>query len=255
MTWFPRSTALTRILPELEPIDRRHLMAIAQATPKSMLGHCINTIIAMVALAGVVDNTLIAVWGLLSFSIAAFVYSRSVRRSNTATSPRNRPSRRAAWRAVTFAIALAAPWSLLCAALIGSIDGPAALIVVCLAVGMAASGSVMLSPIRPAAIAYMLTVLLPTAGKCLIVLGDAGSALLGCLTLSYSLFLLTLINSAHKLFHDRLDAVEKLGHSLARIQEEHHRTEHAASHDPLTDLSNRRALTEKLDSLDAHEQP
>jgi diguanylate cyclase (GGDEF)-like protein len=81
----------------------------------------------------------------------------------------------------------------------------------------------------------MACILAPVAIKCFFLMGGEEYLLLGVLTLSYAMFLLNCISTCARLFAEKNNAVQELEKSLAEI-------EHAAFHDALTGLNNRRAF-------------
>ena len=120
---------------------------------------------------------------------------------------------------------------------------------IALAVGMAASGSVLLAPPIPsAAILYMSALLLPLIFKSVLVLGGKTYLVLGLLGVSYWFFLAALIATTARLFAQRLQATTKLERSLGELSKAHEETELAAMTDGLTGLPNRRAFVDRLEA-------
>ena len=102
---------------------------------------------------------------------------------------------------------------------LGSLTPHQDLILVALGVGMAASGTILLSALPMAALSYMSGILLPTTVKCLFLLDDRVYILLGVLSASYWWFLAMLIDKTTREMraHKRADAA--LRESEVRLQE------------------------------------
>lgn len=233
-----------------EPVERNQIASIARVTPVAMLGHSINTAIAVAALWKSTPHALLLGWGVLSYAIAGFIFLRSIRRRPVGGAKDTEPGRKTSLNgmavALAFAVLLALPWASLAVFKIGRSHTPDEVIVIALAVGMAASGSVLLAPIMGAAAAYMLTILVPTALNCLVNSGGATSLAMGALALSYAAFLASLIWTTNKMFFDKMEALRSLRHSVAKIGAARRDLEHLAGHDPLTGLLNRRGFLDAL---------
>jgi two-component sensor histidine kinase len=102
---------------------------------------------------------------------------------------------------------------------LGSLPNDKELILVALVVGMAASGTILLSALPLAAFAYMSGVLVPSAIKCLVLLNQTGYVLLGVLAVSYWWFLAALIAKITREVKDRKHTDIALKESEARLQE------------------------------------
>lgn len=247
-TWTLYGQRLLTVLPSFpsSPLTYDQFDAVTRATRASMIGHAINTTIAVVAFAFVAWPLEIAVWAAASYAICAYVFWRRQRATvihRTGAIPNGQRKER---RAILFAVLLALPWSYLSVRYLGVVDNPVETIVISLGVGMAASGAVLLAPIERAAITYMTTILAPTAFKCLLVLGTAQYALLGALAISYWLFLLAVIATTNQLFKNKTQAVERLQIALTETSNAREEIERIAMYDPLTDLANRRAFLQRL---------
>ena len=219
--------------------------AVVRATPLSMLGHMVNVTISLIAFQSSVPWAPLALWAGPSYAVAAWVFCRwatRARRKKRADASRSAPSAHATRKAIIFGVILAAPWGVLGLWLLGQLPQQQELILIALCLGMSASGSVLLSATYPAAIAYMACILIPVAIKCFLLLEGREYLLLGALTVSYAVFLLNCINSCAKLFSDKNRAVEELSKSLIAAEDARREIEHAALHDALTGLPNRRAF-------------
>ena len=224
---------------------------VARATPAAMLGHCLNTSIAVVAFYKVAGIWELALWAASSYLIAAYVFWRRLRAAQRALRSPNTsgwPLRRAERRAIVFAAMLALPWAYLAVRFLGGPNQPAETVLITLGVGMAASGAVLLAPLARAAVAYMSAILGPTAFTCFFILDASQYGLLGALAISYWLFLLALIGATNQLFRIKSQAVERLTDALEETRTARERIEHLALHDSLTELSNRRAFLHRLNN-------
>ncbi len=199
----------------LSQFERHQLDVIARVTPHAMGGHVLNTTILAVALAGSVPTAQLIVWCSYSYAIALVVLYRHM--ANRGRVPRN--FRHAANRATTYAIFLALPWSSMAVLHLGGLAHGEELILVALGVGMAASGTILLSAVPAAAYAYMSGILIPSAVKCLAAFDQKGYLLLGLLAVSYWWFLAALIAKITREIRERKQADIALNESETRLQE------------------------------------
>jgi len=200
---------------QLSQFERHQLDVIARVTPHAMVGHLLNTTILAVALAGSIPDTQLIVWCLYSYVIGLFLLYRHARSRGHV--PRN--FRRAARRATIYALLLALPWSSMSALHLGALAHNEELILVALGVGMAASGTVLLSALPAAAFAYMSGILIPGGVKCLLLANQKGYLLLGVLAVSYWWFLAALISKVTREITERKQADVALNESEAQLQE------------------------------------
>jgi len=199
---------------QLSHFQRHQLEVIARVTPHAMVGHILNTTVLAIAVAGAIPTAQLIVWCGYSYAIALVVLYRHGR--NRARVPKS--FRRAAGRLTAYAIFLALPWASIAVLHLGALAQDEELIVVALGVGMAASGTILLSAVPAAAFSYMSGILLPAAVKCL-VLDQKGYVLLGILALSYWGFLAALIAKIAREVSERKKADVALEESEARLQE------------------------------------
>jgi hypothetical protein len=172
-------------LPSIDRIGRDQFAAIVRATPVAVLGSLANATIVFAALWRSVPIPQLLVWylgcvGLMTYAGLRWIKNRGRRH------PRSL-SRRALVKAILYASFSALPWTVLVTLYLGSLPHIDELILIAICAGMAASGSIGLAPVFPAALAYMIILVVPVAAKCLL-LADAGYGLLGCITLSYGAF-------------------------------------------------------------------
>jgi PAS domain S-box-containing protein len=199
---------------QLSHFQRHQLEVIARVTPHAMAGHILNTTVLAIAVAGSIPTTQLIIWCSYSYAIALIVLYRH--RRNRARVPKS--FRRAAGRLTAYAIFLALPWASMAVLHLGALAQDEELILVALGVGMAASGTILMSAVPAAALSYMSGILLPTVVKCL-VLDQKGYALLGILALSYWGFLAALIAKITREISERKKADVALEESAARLQE------------------------------------
>jgi PAS domain S-box-containing protein len=200
---------------KLSQFQRHQLALIARVTPHGMFGHVLNTTVLAVAVAGSVDRLELAVWCFCSYAIAGVILYRHVR--SRGRQPTN--FKRAATRATVYAVLLALPWSSFAVMHLGGLAPDEELILVALGVGMAASGTVLLSAVPMAAFSYMSAILLPSAVKCLVLLSDKGYVLLGVLSLSYWWFLAAVAAKVRREIAERKLADDAFEESETRLQE------------------------------------
>lgn len=236
--------------PDLTHVHRDQLASIARATPAAMAGYAVNAAIAVIAFHGSLPTIELAIWAACSLAMCTWVGIRSLRHRNLKPhSELLEPTSalrdaRGAWLG---AMLLALPWAILATRWAGVLQGDRELILMALAVGMAASGSVLLAPVPAAAAIYATTILLPLAVKC--VLLNHQYAVLGALALSFLVFLYGLIATAGRLFVERLSAIAQLKETIAALSEAHEETERVAMTDGLTGVANRRAFMARLNAL------
>jgi len=172
----------------LSQFQRRQFTVLRRVSPFSITGHLVNTTVAALALAGSVPQTQLIIWCIYSYSIALLLLYRHLK--NRGRSPRN--FQRAAKKVMTYSFFMALPWSSLAVLHLGALSHDQELIIVALTAGMAATGTILLSALPPAAFIYMSAILIPSALKC-VVLNQKGYLLLGALALSCWGFLAALI--------------------------------------------------------------
>jgi PAS domain S-box-containing protein len=200
---------------QLSQFERHQLDVIARVTPHAMAGHLLNSTVLAVALAGSIPGASLTIWCLYSYAIGlALLYRHWQARGRI---PRN--FRRAARRATLYALLLALPWSSMIVLYLGALAHDEEMILVALCVGMAASGTVLLSAVPAAAFAYMSGILVPAALKCLLLISQTGYLLLGVLAVSYWWFLAALITKVTREIEERKQADVALNESEARLRE------------------------------------
>jgi len=199
----------------LSQFQSRQLEVIARATPYSMVGHILNTTVLAVAMTGSIPTAQLIIWCIYSYAVALVVLLRHM--MNRGRVPRN--FSRAARRATLYAFFLALPWSVMVVLYLGSLSRDQELILVALGVGMAASGTILLSAVPVAALSYMSGALIPTAIKSLLFLHQQGYVLIGVLALSYWWFLAALIAKISREIAERKRIDVALKENEVRLQE------------------------------------
>src|SRR5262245_22997422 len=126
---------------DLPLFQRRQLEVIARVTPHAMAGHVLNTTVLAFALAGSIPTAELILWCAYSYAIALVLLYRHVRSRGRV--PRN--FERAASRATVYAFLLALPWGAMTVLHLGAMGRDQELILLALVVGMAASGTILLS--------------------------------------------------------------------------------------------------------------
>src|SRR5262245_28269646 len=199
---------------DLPIFQRRQLEIIARVTPHAMAGHVLNTTVLAIAVAGSIPTAELILWCLYSYAIALALLYRHVRARGRVP----RSFRRAASRATVYSFLLALPWSTMTVLHLGALGRDQELVLIVLAVGMAATGTVLLSAIPSAAFSYMSGILLPGTVKALIFLDQSVYLLLGVLALSYWWFLAALIKKIAREITERQQAEEKLHETEAELR-------------------------------------
>jgi diguanylate cyclase (GGDEF)-like protein len=201
-------------LPATDQIGADQLSAVVRATPAALICGLANAAIVTVSFWAVVPRAPLLAWLLLVVSTTAGIYLR--RRGRLRETPSLSP--RARRRAVLAAVLLALPWAALSIGYLGRVPHDAELVLITVCAGMSAGGSVLLAPVYPAALAYMATILVPFACKCLFLLGS-GYALLGLLALSFAAFLVAVIATTARLSVERTQAVRALTQSAQLLRD------------------------------------
>jgi diguanylate cyclase (GGDEF)-like protein len=201
-------------LPRAKLVGFDQVSAINRVTPAALLGAFINATIVVLSFWGSVPAQELVTWYAASCLIGGHIGYRWYK--NRTRAPKVL-SRRALGRATLAAMLLALPWAFLTALYLGELPHNNELILIAVCSGMAASGSVYLAPVFPAALGYMLLILLPAALKCFL-LAAAGYGLLGWLTLSYAVFLLAVIGTNARLSIERGEAFRLLGDRTTCLQ-------------------------------------
>src|SRR5262245_7524010 len=189
----------------LSLLEARQITLITRVTPYAMAGHLLNTTVLAVAVSGSVAPLHLFIWCLYSYSIAIFLLYRHLK--NRGRSPRS--YKRAARKATIYSFFLALPWSSLAVLHLGALAHDEELILVALGIGMAASGTVLLSAVPTAAFSYMSAILIPSALKCL-ALNQKGYYLLAALAFSSWGFLAALIAKITRDIEERQKAESML---------------------------------------------
>ncbi len=109
---------------------------------------------------------------------------------------------------------LGLPWGILAGVLLGDLPARQEMILIALCVGMAASGSVLLSAMRPAAVAYFSAILIPLGFKCIFLATQKEYVILALLTVSFAAFLMVCVDSCSRLFIEKGRAIDELKESL-----------------------------------------
>lgn len=195
--------------PPAQKIGCDQITAITHVIPAALLGNAANAAIATISLAGGIPAAGLLVWCAGSCAIIAYLAWRYFSRTPQQA---RRVSYRTIRRAIMFSVLLALPWSVLIPVYLGSLERIPELVLFVLCAGMAASGSVYLAPVYPAALAYMGMILLPVAVRCFV---SPGYGTVGWLTISYAGFLCAVIATSARLSIDRSSALR----SLARRDE------------------------------------
>lgn len=205
------------------PVYREQIASIARTTPFAMVGYAINIVIAFIAFTDAIPRSWLIFWAACSLAICGTIGLRAL---PTKAEPKSkRGNVRNANISLIYALLLALPWTILASSWVGQLDDERQIILIALAVGMAASGSLLLMPISPAAILYAVTILAPLIVKCAILGGEKNFVLAGLAT-SFLVFLLILIAVGGRMFVERLKALDQIRKSgieakIAREEAEH----------------------------------
>ena len=238
--------------PPPSEFERQQLDVIARVTPHAMLGHILNTTVLAAAVAASIPTVHLIVWCAYSYAVALLLLYRHARSRGRAP----RSFRRAALRARLYGLLLALPWSSMAVLHLGGLGHDQELVLVAIGVGMAASGTVLLSAVPLAAFSYMSAILLPAAVKCLFLVNQGGYVFLGALAVSYWWFLSALIAKVSREIGERKQADLALKDSEVRLQEALDAGQVVAfTWDPASGLSQRSANAPRVLGLPSHAGP
>jgi PAS domain-containing protein len=186
-------------LPHPQSIGRDQLAAVVRAMPAAALGSLVNAGVVAISLWNVVPHFELLAWFACTAGIAGCqLFQRPGNHPNTHAPLSARTLQRSVIRSAIAAL----PWSILVMLFLGKLPHSSELILIAIGAGMAASGSVFLAPLYPAALTYMAVILVPAALTCFF-LASPGYVPLGFLSLSYAGFLFAVIATKAHLLVER----------------------------------------------------
>ena len=215
----------TAALPSIKHIGPDQIASIAKVTPYSMLAYIANATMAFVVIQQINMTVPPPLWAAIAYLVSGTVLYRSRRpRASNASMQVVHGIR----NAVLFAILLGLPWGLLAIDLVVVAPNTNGFILVTLIIGMCASGSILLAPIYPAALAYMATILLPFLIKALSS-GSGDGVLIAYLIISFASFLSAVVGASASLSIDRSAALRLQQEAEARVQRMNDQLENEAT--------------------------
>jgi len=197
------------------PVYKEQMASIARTTSFAMVGYAINTIIACIAFEGAIPAKWLFAWATCSLAVCIGIGLQA--RAKRVEHKSKQRNIRNANISLAYAFLLALPWTVLAVSWIGSLDDDRQIILIALTVGMAASGSLLLMPIPPAAAVSAITILAPLIVKWSI-LGEEKNFILAGLAASFLAFLLFLIAVGGRMFVERLQALDQIRRSEAEAK-------------------------------------
>ncbi len=229
-------------LPPLERIGPEQFADLFRITPVATIGQIVNATIVAIALVGQTGITAMLSWWLVNLIMCGWTYGRWLKNRHRKI---EKLSNRAIPRAIVSGFFYALPWSLLAAFYLGNLPHHEEMLMSIAVVGMAAAGSVQLSRIYPAALAYLATIFLPVIVKSIAV-NEIHYYLLAGLAISYIGFLLTIVSNNANASIERSTALKDLEKKVIQLDEANDSLELLASYDDLTELPNRRTFYNHL---------
>ena len=230
--------------PLIKDIGPVQFNSLFTTTLTSAIGSIINATIVALALLGNIQWQEVAIWWFSIFATSSYSIFRW--HKNKAKNPKT-ISTRAIKRLTITAMAFALPWVYLIVMYLGHLPPKSELVLVAAVSGMTAAGSIHLSRVYPAAIAYLSILTFSGIASCLYQ-GTAGYTLLAGLIFSYGLFLTKVIQISAQLSIDRTVATRSLEEKMAEMDRTKDKLKKFAMEDPLTTLSNRREFQESLET-------
>lgn len=231
-------------LPSLDRIGPEQFADLFKSTPIATLGQLVNATIVALALYSVANTLVIAGWWTINLVMCTWTLWRWHQNRHRVIT---RISSRAISRAVMSGILYALPWSMLVILYLGEIPHHEELLMGIAVVGMAAAGSIQLARIYPAALAYLATIFIPVIIKS-IALGGLQYYLLACLSVSYIVYLISIVANSANASIDRSAALNDLVDKVTQLDQANNALEKFATEDDLTGLVNRRVFHELLAS-------
>ncbi len=218
--------------------------SLFSTTLAATIGTMTNATIMAVALLGDIAWQEVLLWWTSLFTCSVYAIVRW--QKNRGKQPKT-TSKRAVRKLTAAAVIFALPWAYLVIAYLGQLSQGVELILVAVIAGMTAAGSLHLSRIYPAAIAYLSTLTLAGIISCFL-LGTPEYYLLAGLVLSYAIFLVKVINVSAQMSIDRTLAIQSLKEKIVEMDKTKADLEKFAMEDPLTSLPNRREFHARLTS-------
>ena len=231
-------------LPSLDKIGPEQFADLFKSTPIAIFGQLFNATLVAIALYFVVDAYVILGWWLINLAMCSLTLFRWRKNRHRVIT---RVSSTAIRRVTISGFLFALPWSLLIILFLGNIPLREEVLLGTAVFGMAAAGSIQLARIYPAALTYLATIFTPLIFKSL-ALGELHYYLLIGLSLSGTVYLISIIASAANLSIERSTALGELKDKVAQLDRANDSLERYATVDDLTGLNNRRVFNELLDA-------
>ncbi len=229
--------------PLVKNIGPEQINSLFATTPVTATGRYINTIIIAYCLYGIATTAEMMAWIGINFLGASY----ALYRWKYGNSNRTRPVTKQAIKQIIFlSVYFTIPWIFLTLLYLGNSANQYEAIILLTMAAMAAVGSIQLSRVYPAAIAYLALLTLPVILKGLY-LSTEYSLLIAISTAVYISFLFMVIRqtSALSIKHSQTikayeQQINELDHAKADMQK-------YAMEDPLTELPNRREFQTRLE--------
>lgn len=220
--------------------------SLFSTTPVSAVGMMVNATIMALALLQATNWVEAGLWWATNIACALYaLYRWHKNKSRPVGNPTRGTSKKTVTKLIVAAALFAAPWAYLLIAYIGQLPPKVELVMVAVVAGMTASGSIHLSRIYPAAIAFLAIMTLTGALTCFYQ-GTMEYFLLGSLILSYGAFLNRVVKLSSQLSIDRTHAMRALEEKVEEMDNTRVELKKFAMEDPLTQLANRREFQARL---------
>ncbi|MEM6666399.1 MAG: diguanylate cyclase, partial [Pseudomonadota bacterium] len=223
-------------------VDAEKISALVRLSPYAIASNALNALLLSYGLLGHVRGDVLALW---LASIGLLCVLMIWRWLNVRDRAITRVSVRAVRHTVVYAIISALPWCAFFVHLIGRIDPSREMLLFAVLAGISAGGGLLLSRVPMAAIAYVLTLLIPCFVICVSV-GTLSHNLMAGFTAIYTFFITLIILHHSRLIFDRDDTLRNLNDKMSKLNEARQEIELLASKDTLTGLPNRRVFSELL---------
>ncbi len=230
--------------PLVKNIGPEQINSLFATTPVTATGRYINTIIIAYCLYGIATTAEIIAWIGINFLGATY----ALYRWKCGNSNRTRPVTKHVIKQIMFiSVYFTIPWVFLTLLYLGNSASQYEAIILLTMAAMAAVGSIQLSRVYPAAIAYLTLLTLPVILKGLY-LSTEYSLLIAISTAVYISFLLMVIRQTSTLSIKHSQTIKAYKQQINELDQAKADMQKYAMEDPLTELPNRREFQTRLDA-------
>ena len=230
--------------PLIKNIGPEQIKSLFSNTPITATGRYINTLIIAYCLIGVATTTEIYAWIAINYIGATYALFRWRRGKHKAG---RHVSKRVIKQVIFISVYFTIPWAAMILMYFGEIPAAKeAVLLFCIA-GMAAAGSIQLSRVFPAAVAYLSIIMVSLITKSFY-LNTETSLLVAFTALIYSAFLYIVIRQTSSLSIAQSKTIKAYRSKIEELDSAKENLLKFAMEDPLTKLPNRREFQLRLEA-------